>query len=72
MRTGTFVHSIAVGDDIGHDTLGGYIGNVNEQVPTLLCLRSLCAQAGHHCRNKNNTCFCRWQQSAIIWLESLN
>lgn len=29
---GTFVHSIATGDDVGHDTLGGYFGNLNEQV----------------------------------------
>lgn len=29
---GTFVHSIATGTDIGHDTLGGYFGNVNDQV----------------------------------------
>lgn len=29
---GVFVHSIATGADIGHDTLGGYFGNLNEQV----------------------------------------
>ncbi|KAL3150853.1 hypothetical protein ABBQ32_000606 [Trebouxia sp. C0010 RCD-2024] len=29
---GTFVHSIATGAHVGDDTLGGYIGNVNDQV----------------------------------------
>ena len=31
-HAGVFVHSIATGADIGHDTLGGYFGNLNEQV----------------------------------------
>ena len=31
-RVGVFVHSVATGADIGHDTLGGYFGNLNEQV----------------------------------------
>jgi len=39
------VHSIATGDDIGHDTLGGYIGNLNEQVQILLLLSPQIAQA---------------------------
>ena len=44
VHAGTFVHSIAVGDGIGHDTLGGYIGNLNEQVCRLVSYKYASSQ----------------------------
>lgn len=67
LRAGTFVHSIATGTDIGHDTLGGYFGNVNDQVIPVADTRtrsSLCSSNQYISEHKV-CCPCdRWQQFA--------